>query len=204
MTWGIAGSVRRQERPSQPTAVAGALRAHFYNGSMDRHHLVGLPRRIVRGVLGILAALWILGEEWLWEGLKRGMQWLGRLPLVRSLEGRIAKASPPTAIALFVAPCLLLLPAKLLAFWLMGTGHATAGLLVFVAAKLFGTALLARLFTLTKPALLTIDWFRRLHDWIVAIKLRLLGYVRGLRVVIWVRAVSARVRNWVHALWHRR
>lgn len=168
---------------------------------MDPADAPGWLRRIFRGVVGILAALWILIEEWLWEGLKRCMQWLGRLPIVRGLEARIAGAGPKTAMALFVIPWLLLLPAKLVAFWLMGTGHAGAGLLVFVAAKLLGTALLARLFTLTKPALLTIAWFRRLHDWFAAIKQRLFGYVRGLRVVIWVKAMSARLRTALREYW---
>ena len=163
----------------------------------------GLVRRIVRGGFGILAALWILVEEWLWEGLKRAMQWLGRLPPVRWLEARIAGAGPRTALALFTVPWLLLLPVKLLAFWFIASGHAGAGVLVFVVAKVLGTVLLARLFTLTKPALLTIGWFRRLHDWFVAIKQRLLGYVRGLRVVIWVKVASARVRAALRAFWHR-
>lgn len=170
---------------------------------MDPTPAPGWPRRIVRGVAGVLAAVWILIEEWLWEGLKRAMQWLGRLPVVRSLEARIARAGPKTAITLFVIPWLLLLPAKLLAFWLIGTGHAGTGILVFVAAKVLGTALLARLFTLTKPALLTIGWFRRLHDWFVVIKQRLLAFVRGLRVVIWVKAASARVRAALRTLWRR-
>lgn len=129
------------------------------------------------------------------------MQWLGRLPVVRSLEARISRLGPKAAIALFVGPWLLLLPAKLLAFWLMGTGHAALGVMVFVAAKLLGTALLARLFTLTKPALLTIGWFRRLHDWFTNIKQRLLTYVRSLRAVIWVKAASARLRRAVRAFW---
>jgi hypothetical protein len=163
----------------------------------------GWLRRIFRGVVGILAAVWILIEEWLWDGLKRGMQWLGRLPIVRGAEARISRAGPKTAISLFLIPWLLLLPAKLLAFWLMGTGRAAAGLSVFVAAKLLGTALLARLFTLTRPALLTITWFRRLHDWFAAIKLRLFVYVRGLRVVIWVKALSARLRRALKRYWRQ-
>ena len=170
---------------------------------MQRSPHPGWPRRIARGGFGILAAIWILLEEWLWEGAKRCMQWLGRLPLVRGLEARIARLGPKAAIALFTAPWLLLLPAKLLAFWLIGTGHATAGVLVFVAAKLLGTALLARLFTLTRPALLTIGWFRRLYEWFTAIKQRLYAYVRTLRAVIWAKAISARVRTALRTFWHR-
>lgn len=170
---------------------------------MERPHRTGWSRRILRGVFGILAALWIVVEEWLWESLKRVMQWLARIPIVRRLEAGIARSGPKTAIALFLGPWLLLLPAKLLAFWLIGTGHAGAGLTVFVVAKLVGTALLARLFTLTKPALLSIGWFRRLHDWLVALKTRLYAYVRTLRAVVWVKAVGKRVRAALRTFWHR-
>lgn len=163
----------------------------------------GWPRRLVRAVFGILAALWILIEEWLWEGLKRAMQWLGRLPIVRGLEARIARLGPKAAMAMFAIPWLLLLPAKLLAFWLLGTGRATAGILVFVFAKVAGTAVLARLFTLTKPALLTVGWFRRLYEWFTALKQRLFAYVRTLRAVIWVKKVSASVRQYLRAVWRR-
>ena len=166
-------------------------------------HRIGWPRRIVRGLFGILAGLWILFEEWIWDRLTRAMQWLGRLPIVRGVEVRIARLGPKAAITLFLVPWLLLLPAKLLAFWLIGTGHAGAGLGVFVAAKLLGTAMLARLFTLTRSALLTIGWFCRLHDWFTAIKQRLYAYLRSLRAVQWVKAMAARVRAGVRAWWRR-
>lgn len=164
---------------------------------------VGWPHRLVRGLFGILAAIWLLLEDWVWDRLTLAMRWLGRLPIVRGLEARIARLGPKAAIAVFVVPWLLLLPAKLLAFWLIGTGHAGLGVAVFVAAKLLGTALLARLFTLTRPALLTIGWFRRLYDWFVAIKQRLYAFVRSLRAVQWAKALLARWRSQVRAWWQR-
>ena len=54
-----------------------------------------------------------------------------------------------------------LLPVKLLALYLLGTGRTTLALLLLVAAKLLGTALLARLFQLTQPALLQLAWLAR-------------------------------------------
>ena len=163
----------------------------------------GWPRRAVRGLFGILAALWILFEEWIWDSLTRAMQRLGRLPIVRSVEARIGRLGPKAAITVFLVPWLLLLPAKILGFWLIGTGHTGAGFGVFVAAKLLGTAMLARLFTLTGPALLTIGWFRRLHDWFVAIKQRLYAFLRSLRAVQWAKAMVAQLRAGARAWWRR-
>ena len=103
----------------------------------------------------IIVALVILFEEWGWEPLQRLLARLGRLPLLRQIEGLITRLPPKAALAVFLLPTLLLLPIKLLALWFIGNGHRLLGLLVIVAAKLVGTAVVARLFTLTRPALMT-------------------------------------------------
>jgi len=152
------------------------------------------PRRLLRGVLGIVAALWILFEEWIWQRLLAAMRWLGRLPVLRAVEARIARLRPAAAIALFCVPWLLLLPVKAFAFWLIASGRTSLGVLVFVLAKVLGTAVLARVFALTRPALLTVGWFRRLHDWFLVWKGRLFAYVRSLGAVRWAKAFARRVR----------
>jgi hypothetical protein len=53
------------------------------------------------------------------------------------------------------------LPIKLLALFLIGRHHAFLGLCVLLSAKVVGTALLARLFTLTQPTLMRLAWFAR-------------------------------------------
>ena len=82
------------------------------------------------------------------------------------------------ALALFLLPTLLLLPVKLLALWLMGQGKVLAGTLVIVAAKLAGTAIVARLFGLTKDTLMQLGWFARFYTRWSAWKEALLTQVR--------------------------
>ena len=84
------------------------------------------------------------------------MAGVARLRPIHWLETRIARLPPYAAMAMFLVPWLVLLPAKVLGLWLIGTGHVASGVGVFVVAKVVGTALLARLFSLTRPALLTI------------------------------------------------
>lgn len=165
----------------------------------ERHHtLLSLPRRLVRGVFGVLAAIWMLVEEWLWDRLVRFTQWLAKLPVFRAIEARIQRLSPTAAMATFAIPWLLLLPAKVLGLWLLGRGRVVLGVTVFVVAKVIGTAMLARLFTLTKPALLQVAWFRRLYTWFTGLRDRLYAYVRSLRAWQatrrWVLAVRMRLR----------
>lgn len=124
-------------------------------------------------------ALLILFEEWGWEPLQRALARIGQLPGLRWIERRIQTLPAYAALAFLLLPSVLLLPIKLVALWLIGQGHLLLGSLVIIAAKLGGTALVARIFTLTRPTLLQLPWFARLYarwsDW----KLRLLTQVRA-------------------------
>jgi hypothetical protein len=147
-----------------------------------------------------LLALVILFEEWGWEPLHRAMLWLGRWPPLAWLERRVGALPPYAALAIFLLPTLLLLPIKLLALWLIGQGRAGLGLLVIVIAKLAGTALLAWLFQLTRPALMQLAWFAHWYGRWTAWKQALLAQVRSSwawrvgRVV--KRRVAQRVARW--------
>lgn len=94
---------------------------------------------------------------------------------------------------------LLLLPIKLLALYWISRGHAVLGLLVVLAAKLLGTAAVARLFALTQPALMRLAWFARLYSQWVLWKNALIARVK--QSPIWL-ASAARVRSL--KIWIRR
>src|SRR5258706_1632680 len=128
-----------------------------------RGNLKDVLAAAARGALTLLAALWIFLEEWIWDAMQACMAWIGKLPGVRWCEARIAGLPPYAALVAFLVPAAILVPFKLLAFWLIARGHALLGLEVFVVAKIVGTAFLARIFALTRPALLSIGWFARFH-----------------------------------------
>jgi hypothetical protein len=160
-----------------------------------------LIRRVLRGIFAVFAAIWMVIEEWIWDRLVTAMKWVARLPVIRRLEAHITKLSPKAAMALFVVPWLLLLPAKILGLWFLSTGHAVLGVLVFLVAKVAGTALLARLFTLTRGSLLQIGWFRRLYEWFTALRDRLYQYVKSLRAYQVTRAWMSAMRTRMRAFW---
>ena len=128
--------------------------------------------------LRLLIALVILFEEWGWEPLLRLMARIGQLPVLRQLEAWIARLPPALALVVFFLPGLALLPVKIGALWLIAHGQRLLGLVVIIVAKLVGTAIVARLFALTKPALMRLPWFASLYGRWAAWKTALLGWVR--------------------------
>jgi len=138
----------------------------------------GLPLRLLKGLAGWVLALLILFEEWGWGPLQRLLARLGRRLGLRWIERRVRLLPPPAALALFAMPTTMLLPVKLAALWLIGQGHVLAGAGVIVMAKVVGTAVVARLYTLTQPALMQLPWFAHWHR----------------RWTRWKRALLARVR----------
>ena len=131
------------------------------------------------------------------------MAWIGKLPGIRWCEARIAGLPPYAALVAFLIPAAILIPFKLLAFWLIARGHGLLGLEVFVVAKIVGTAFLARIFALTKTALLTIGWFARFHARFTAWRDRLYAYVKSLpawrAAKAWIAAARGAVSAWVQS-----
>jgi hypothetical protein len=135
--------------------------------------------RGLKAVLSWILALLILFEEWGWEPLGRLLARIGRLPLIAFVERRIQSLPPYGALAVFFVPTLALVPVKLVAVWLIAHGEHLAGVTMIIVAKLAGTAVMARLFALTQPALMRLDWFARLYRRWIAWKDGLLGRVRA-------------------------
>lgn len=148
-------------------------------------------RRLRRALVfpfAVAAALWIFAEEFLWRNVDRALAALGRLPVLRAIEGAIARAPAWAAVPMFIVPAVVLLPFKIAALWLIAHGHYLVGLQTFVLAKIVGTALAARIFALCKPTLMALPWFARAHD----------------RVLAWRDAIVARVTDTVGWRWARR
>jgi hypothetical protein len=70
---------------------------------------------------------------------------------------------PWAALVALLLPLLVFVPAKLVAVWLIGSGRPGRGVAALIAAKVIGTAVVARNFALTRPALLQLRWFAALY-----------------------------------------
>lgn len=159
--------------------------------SMKRAH----ARSRLLAPLVQLAALVLLAEAWTWDVGSRAAARMAAWPPLRRLEARVRALPAWAALCAFVLPGLLLLPVKLLALLAIAHGHALAGLAGFVAAKLGGAVVVARVYMLTLPTLLTLAWFARWHGGFLRLKDRLLAALRASGFWRRVRAAMADARR---------
>jgi hypothetical protein len=134
---------------------------------------------VARRLFEVLLAVILIFEEWGWKPLARAMAWLGEFKLIARAEKAVAALPPYGALAAFIGPSLVLFPLKLLALYLIATGHAIMAGLLFISAKVVGTAVLARLYMLTSPKLMQIGWFARAHDRLMPWKDALFAKIRA-------------------------
>ncbi|MFP5390430.1 MAG: hypothetical protein ACLGI6_02640 [Gammaproteobacteria bacterium] len=126
-----------------------------------------------------LAAFILLIEEWFWDAGLRLVTRITAWPPLHALERRVERLSPYAALCAFVAPGILLFPVKILALMAIAHGHAMAGVAVIIAAKLGGAAVVARLYALTRPTLLSLPWFARWHGLFMRTKERWVGRLKA-------------------------
>lgn len=149
-------------------------------------------KRILFSPLVYLLALYLMLEDWLWDWGGRLAAALARHVPLERLERWLGRLGPRTALAALLLPLLLLLPVKVLALLAMAYGHAWLGLLVVLLAKLAGAAAVARLYVLTRPALLQLAWFAALLAWFLPRKAR---WIARLHASAPWRALDA-LRRW--------
>lgn len=154
-----------------------------------------LLRPLLKGVLDIALALILLFEEWGWKPLAAALAWLARFRIVARTEALIARLPPYPSLVVFALPSLILFPVKIGALWLLAGGHVLTAGAMLAAAKVVSTALVARLFTLTRPALMQIGWFRRLYDWLMPWKDALFTQIRHSFAWRYGRMVKSRVKQ---------
>ena len=136
-------------------------------------------RRAVVLVLQIIAALILLFEEWGWRPLVAGLEWLARFKVIARAELFIAGLPPYGALLALALPSSLLFPLKFLSIFLLANGQIFLAGALFVFAKIASTALIARIFLLTKPALMRIGWFARAYDWLIPWKDAIFAAIRS-------------------------
>jgi hypothetical protein len=148
--------------------------------------------------LNVLAAVILLFEEWGWKPLSNLVAKLARFPVWAALERWIAGLPPYGALVTLAVPSAILIPAKFLGVFLLVTGHFVTAVAMIIAAKLASTALIARIFVLTKPQLLQIPWFRSFYEAFVPWQESLFAHIRNSWAWRYGRVLRWRTNHYVH------
>ncbi|HET6390973.1 hypothetical protein [Hyphomicrobium sp.] len=151
--------------------------------------------------LQVVTALIILFEEWGWRPLSDLIARLAKFAPIAAAERLIARLPPYAALAALALPTTLLVPLKFVAVWLLANGHFLSATLLFIGAKIASTAVIARLFILTKPSLMQIGWFASAYNWLMPWKDALFAQIRASWVWRYGRVVKARTKQAVAKLW---
>jgi hypothetical protein len=151
-------------------------------------------RRWLHPLLTLLAIVFLI-EAWLWSHLEPIVEWIvARIPLrpVKVwIAGTIHKLSPAATLIVFVVPATVLFPLKLVGLWLLANKHWIAAGALILFAKLFGLAVTAFVFEMTRPKLLQLWWFR----WVYELVLKWLGAAHQL-----VDPITRRIKARLHML----
>jgi hypothetical protein len=124
-------------------------------------------RRLLRPFL-ILLALVFLFEAWLWRHLAPIVGWVvARIPWAAfkvNVAAAIERLPPYPTLLVFLIPVILLLPLKVIGFWMLAHGFWLGAIVVFTFAKMLSLGVTAFIFDLTRPKLLQLSWFRQFYD----------------------------------------
>jgi hypothetical protein len=124
-----------------------------------------LFKRASRLVVIILAAIWMLIEDWVWDSIVALTGVIGRLKIINRFETFLAKQNQYLLLTFFTFPFLIMIPAKIYGLYLISSGKVIQGVTIFVMAKGLITALVTRLFILSKDKLLQIQAFAAFYCW---------------------------------------
>lgn len=161
--------------------------------------MIALLRKIVKPLVAVLALLLVF-EEWLWERLKAFMRRVADHPWVHRLEAHLRQIPPWAALLVLLLPGALLLPFKVAGLWAIAHGYPVLGLVIFVLAKISGTALAAYLFDLVRENARKLAWFNWLYLWINGWLQRARAWLAAQPAYVaakaWARRVKEQVKAW--------
>ena len=116
-------------------------------------------KRTLERILVPIAAAIVFFEQVLIACLNVITAAFARLPWIAKFEAWLQTLPPYVALCTFAAPSILILPIKLITVWFGIHGRFGLALGTLIAAKILGTAILARLYRILRPKLMTIPWF---------------------------------------------
>ena len=137
----------------------------------DSFHLYfKIMKKITTYPLIFIACIIVLFEEFIWDKITIIIEKLSTFKIFQIFENWIAKQNKYVALCMFVVPCCISIPMKFIGFFLLAHGDVTAGITIIATAEIVGTAIMAKIFFVTKPILMTFPIFAWCYNKVILIK----------------------------------
>jgi hypothetical protein len=161
---------------------------------MDRN-LAGMKRlRARRTALVTLAAVF-LAVAWVWDAIVAvGRTLAGFIPWARfkqAFGALIDRLPAPLVLLIFLVPFLIVEPLLVVATVAIAMGYVVSGAIAWIVLKFLAVALIPAIFDLTKHRLMTMPWFVRAYQKVMAFH----HYAEAL-VAPYKEAAAALLRQW--------
>src|ERR1700739_515575 len=144
-------------------------------------------RRLLQPIWVLLAVIFLI-EAWLWGHLEPIVAWVvAQFPLhtfKQWLAERVDTLSPAMTLIVFIVPVIPLFPLKLVGIWLLTHEYWISAILTIIFAKFLGVGVTAFVFDVTRPKLLEMEWFEKLYDFIIALRVKARALVDPIKVRI--------------------
>jgi hypothetical protein len=146
-----------------------------------------MMRRLFQPFWVLLAVVFLI-EAWLWDHLEPIVERVvARIPLRAFkfwLAEKIDALSPAMTLIVFIVPVIPLFPLKLFGLWLLTHEYWASAITMMVFAKFLGVGVTAFIFDVTRVKLLTMPWFKKLYELVLALRAKAADLVNPIKLRI--------------------
>ena len=102
------------------------------------------------------------------------------MQFLRAFRRGLERLGPYPSLVVLAIPLVGVEPLKLIAVLVAGGGHFLTGMIFLIGAYAVSLFVTERLFIILKPKLLMLPWFAKSWRWFVALRRRVLRWLRSL------------------------
>jgi hypothetical protein len=143
-----------------------------------------MMRRLLQPFWVLLAVIFLI-EAWLWDHLEPIVERIvAKIPLrafKQWLADRVDTLSPAMTLIVFAVPVIPLFPLKLVGLWLLANQYWLTACVGIILGKLVGVGVTAFIFDVTRKKLLQMAWFRKLYEFIMAMRAKAAALVQPIK-----------------------
>jgi hypothetical protein len=144
-----------------------------------------MMRRLLQPLWVLLAVIFLI-EAWLWDHLEpivaRAVALIPLRAFKQWLADRVDTLSPAMTLIVFIVPVIPLFPLKLVGLWLLANEYWVSAIVTIVFAKFLGVGVAAFIFDVTRPKLLEMRWFKRLYEFVLALRQKAAALVEPIKL----------------------